>query len=149
MFRHQCRYAIGMAMTLFLWISPAMGAQSSRLETIRLKTGNQVIQAEVAKTEAERQQGLMHRKSLPANHGMLFVFDRPARSCMWMKDTPIPLSVAFINHQGIILNIEEMKPLTTDPHCSIGWIRYALEMNAQWFERHGLKPGSRIDGLPE
>ena len=108
-----------------------------------------MIHAEVAATDAQREQGLMHRKSLPENNGMLFVFDRPARSCMWMKNTLIPLSVAFIDYDGTIVNIEEMAPLTTDSHCSAGWIRYALEMNAGWFRKNGLKPGSRISGLPQ
>lgn len=117
--------------------------------TIRLKAGKQIIHAEVAATDAERERGLMYRKSLPKNSGMLFVFDRPARSCMWMKNTAIPLSVAFIDGDGVIVNIEEMAPFTTESHCSAGWIRYALEMNARWFDKNGLKPGNRIAGLPE
>ena len=100
-----------------------------RFRTVRLKAGGKIVHAEVAATDAQRERGLMYRKSLPENNGMLFVFDRPARSCMWMK------------------NIEEMEPFTTDSHCSAGWIRYALEMNAGWFRKNGLKPGSRVEGL--
>lgn len=113
------------------------------------ESGGKIIRAEVAATDAQRERGLMYRKSLPENNGMLFVFDRPARSCMWMKNTAIPLSVAFIDHEGVIVNIEEMEPFTTDSHCSAGWIRYALEMNAGWFRKNGLKSGSRVEGLHE
>ena len=114
-----------------------------------LKAGKYLIRAEVASTDAQREQGLMFRRKLPKNNGMLFVFDRPARSCMWMKNTPLPLSVAFIDADGTILNIEEMEPFTLESHCSQGWIRYALEMNKNWFSRNGIKPGSKISGLPQ
>ena len=79
-----------------------------RFRTVRLKAGGKIVHAEVAATDAQRERGLMYRKSLPENNGMLFVFDRPARSCMWMKNTAIPLSVAFIDHEGVIVNIEEI-----------------------------------------
>ena len=125
----------------------AAAAGDVRFRTVRLKAGGKIVHAEVAATDAQRERGLMYRKSLPENNGMLFVFDRPARSCMWMKNTAIPLSVAFIDHEGGIVNIEEMEPFTTDSHCSAGWIRYALEMNAGWFRKNGLKPGSRVEGL--
>lgn len=113
-----------------------------------LKAGGKSIKVEVASTEAEHERGLMYRKSLPADRGMLFDFKGPAKTCMWMKDTYIPLSVAFIDVNGKVVNIEEMKAQTTTSHCSKNWIRYALEMNAKWFSRHGVKPGSRITGLP-
>lgn len=113
-----------------------------------LKAGGKSIKVEVASTEAEHERGLMYRKSLPADSGMLFDFKGPAKTCMWMKDTYIPLSVAFIDVNGKVVNIEEMKAQTTTSHCSKNWIRYALEMNAKWFSRHGVKPGSRITGLP-
>ena len=126
----------------------AADTAGGRFDTVILHAGKKIIHAEVAATDAQREQGLMYRKSLPENNGMLFVFDRPARSCMWMKNTLIPLSVAFIDYEGTIVNIEEMIPMTTDSHCSAGWIRYALEMNAGWFSKNGLRPGSRISGLP-
>lgn len=114
-----------------------------------LKAGKHIIRAEVASTDAQREQGLMFRRKLPKNNGMLFVFDRPARSCMWMKNTPLPLSVAFIDANGTIVNIEEMDPFTLDSHCSQGWIRYALEMNQNWFSINGIRVGSKISGLPQ
>lgn len=113
-----------------------------------LRAGGTSIRAEVASTEAQHEKGLMYRKSLPANNGMLFDFKSPAKTCMWMKNTYIPLSVAFIDVNGKVVNIEEMKAMTTTTHCSKDWIRYALEMNAKWFSKHGVKPGSKITGLP-
>jgi uncharacterized protein len=91
--------------------------------------------------------GLMNRKSMPTQHGMLFVFDADARHCMWMKNTLLPLSVAFLDEQGIILNVEEMKPQTENTHCATRPARYALEMNEGWFSRRGLKAGTALKGI--
>ena len=121
---------------------------TAKMRMTTLKVGGKSIRVEVASTEAEHERGLMYRRSLAADSGMLFDFKGPAKTCMWMKDTYIPLSVAFIGTNGKVVNIEEMKPRTTTSHCSKDWIRYALEMNAKWFSRHGVKPGSRITGLP-
>lgn len=144
-------YTVFAGVLMVLPLSESFGAapDAFHFRTVSLKAGGRTVRAEVAATDAERERGLMYRKSLPENSGMLFVFDRPARSCMWMKNTAIPLSVAFIDYDGNIVNIEEMKPFTTESHCSAGWIRYALEMNAGWFGKNGLKPGSQIGGLPE
>lgn len=106
-----------------------------------------VIQAEMATTEVQRQLGLMHRKILGPNQGMMFVFDRPQQQCMWMKNTLIPLSVAFIDNKNVILNIEEMQPNTERNHCATQPALYALEMNANWFKRKGIKPGAKVEGL--
>ena len=122
--------------------------KTPRMRMTTLRAGKKSIRVEVASTEAEHERGLMYRKSLPADSGMLFDFKGPAKTCMWMKDTYIPLSVAFIDVNGKVVNIEEMKARTTTSHCSKDWIRYALEMNAKWFSRNGVKPGSRIKGLP-
>ncbi len=143
-------------------VKPSAGKQSSKtvrkqaanknkvppMRVTTLRAGGKSIRVEVASTEAEHERGLMYRRSLPADSGMLFDFKGPAKTCMWMKDTYIPLSVAFIDVNGKVVNIEEMKAQTTTSHCSKNWIRYALEMNAKWFSRHGVKPGSRITGLP-
>ncbi len=118
------------------------------MRVITLKAGGKSIRVEVASTAAEQERGLMFRKSLPADSGMLFDFKEPVKTCMWMKNTYIPLSVAFIDAKGKIVNIEEMKAKTTTSHCSKNWVRYALEMNAKWFSKYGIKPGSRIKGLP-
>jgi len=134
---------------LLPFAAPAMAESTGmNFPVTTLKAGKHLIRAEVASTEAQREQGLMFRKELPKNNGMLFVFDRPARSCMWMKNTLLPLSVAFIDANGTILNIEEMEPFTLVSHCSKGWIRYALEMNKNWFAKNGIMAGSKINGLP-
>jgi len=113
-----------------------------------LNAGMHVIKAEVASTDAEREQGLMFREKMGPNEGMLFVFPAPAAVCMWMKNTLLPLSVAFMDEQGKIINIEDMKPQTLDSHCGNKPVRYALEMNLGWFKQKGIKPGSSIGGLP-
>ncbi|MCM1129289.1 MAG: DUF192 domain-containing protein [Alistipes senegalensis] len=115
---------------------------------VSLKVGKETVRAELAATEEQRARGLMFRKRLGKNSGMLFDFGAPARVCMWMKNTLIPLSVAFIDQDGEIVNIADMAPLTTDSHCSAGWVVYALEMNRGWFSSRKIGPGSRIEGIP-
>lgn len=115
---------------------------------VSLKVGKETVRAELAATEEQRARGLMFRKRLGKNSGMLFDFGAPARVCMWMKNTLIPLSVAFIDQDGVIVNIAEMVPMTTDSHCSAGWVVYALEMNQGWFAARKVEPGSRIAGIP-
>lgn len=124
-------------------------AQQSRLPVTTLTAGMNLIRAEVASKDADRQQGLMHREKMGQNEGMVFVFDGPAQVCMWMKNTLIPLSVAFIDERGTIVNIEDMQPQTTDSHCARKPIRYALEMNQGWFKQKNIKPGMTIGGLPQ
>jgi uncharacterized repeat protein (TIGR04076 family) len=125
-------------------------AQNQRFDTIQLSAGMHLIQAEVAATDAQRQQGLMFREKMDHNAGMVFVFDAPATQCMWMKNTLLPLSVAFIDAEGKIVNIEDMQPRTLDSHCSTKAVpvRYALEMNLGWFKQKNIKPGSVIVNLP-
>ncbi len=137
---------IAAALTIAL-ASPAL-AQNVRFATTQLSAGMHLIQAEVAANDPERQQGLMHRDKMANNAGMVFVFDGPATQCMWMKNTLLPLSVAFIDANGRILNIEDMKPQTLESHCSKGPVVYALEMNLGWFKQKNIKPGSKIEGLP-
>lgn len=107
-----------------------------------------VIRAEVAIKDQERQQGLMFREKMGTNDGMLFVFDSPLRICMWMKDTLIPLSVAFLDQDGRILNIEDMTPKSLQSHCAKDLASYALEMNKGWFKDKNIKPGTKLGGLP-
>ena len=113
----------------------------------RLQIGMHIIHAEVANDEATRSHGLMGRKELAGNDGMLFVFAQPGNYAMWMKNTVIPLSVAFIDANGLILNTEEMKPLTETTHSSAGQAKFALEMNGGWFARKRIQPGDQIRGL--
>jgi uncharacterized membrane protein (UPF0127 family) len=124
------------------------GAARADLPVVQLQAGVHVIRAEVADSFGTRMQGLMHRRSLAQNAGMLFVFERPEIQCMWMKNTFVPLSVAFIDDQGAIVNIADMRPQTEDSHCASRPVRYALEMNRGWFAARGIKPGFRLKGIP-
>lgn len=130
-------------LALLLSATPLL-AQMPRLE---LTAGFHRIEAEVAATQADRMQGLMHRQNLGANQGMLFVYQEAARHCMWMKNTLLPLSVAFLDAEGRIINIRDMQPQTESNHCADAPARYALEMHQGWFARRGLKPGMSLGGL--
>lgn len=135
--------------TLLVALQPAPArAQQPQLPLVRLTAGMQVIRAEVADSFGTRMQGLMQRTSLAPNHGMLFLFDSDDRQCMWMKNTLIPLSVAFIDARGAIINIADMQPQSEESHCSARPARYALEMTQGWFRDKGVKPGIRIRGIP-
>lgn len=118
------------------------------LPTTQLKVGPHTVWAEIAATQASRSYGLMNRSSLPEDHGMLFVFDTDEATCFWMKNTPLPLSIAFIDAQGVILNIADMQPHTTDTHCPAAPMRYALEMAQGWFADHGVRAGMKVSSLP-
>ena len=133
------------AITSFWAINSAF---AQALPSINLQAGIYKIQAEVASTPASRQLGLMHRVYLPVNDGMLFVFENKAIHCFWMRNTKIPLAIAFISDDGKIINIEEMKPMSDDNHCPTAPIRYALEMNQGWFSQKGLSAGNVISGIP-
>jgi uncharacterized membrane protein (UPF0127 family) len=119
-----------------------------KLQAIKLSAGMHVIRAEVAQTPEEHSIGLMFRTSMPTNDGMLFIFDRPGQQCFWMKNTLLPLSVAFVADDGSITNIEAMKPQTLESHCSTKEVRYVLEMNEGWFAKRGIKPGMKLQGAP-
>lgn len=105
------------------------------------------IEAEVAADPENRMQGLMHRRSMAQHQGMMFVFPVAAQHCMWMKNTYLPLSVAFLDREGRILNIEDMKPHTENNHCAAKPAFFALEMNQGWFAAKGIKPGMLIGGV--
>ena len=126
----------------------ALAQQNTGLPSIELKAGIYRIQAELADTPKAREVGLMNRMSMPPNAGMLFVFEQKAGHCFWMNNTKIPLSIAFIGDDGKILNLEEMEANTTNNHCPKAAVRYALEMNKQWFSERVVVPGMVIQGLP-
>lgn len=136
----------------FAMAAPALDAraQNPPLKTVQLLAGKHAILAEVAATENQRELGLMYRDSMNVNGGMLFVFGAPAAQCMWMRNTELPLSVAFLDASGKIINIEDMQPHTLDSHCSTKAMpaRYALEMNLGWFRLRNIKPGMVIGNLP-
>jgi uncharacterized membrane protein (UPF0127 family) len=127
-----------------------VSAQDQRFGAATLTAGMHLIKAEVAATDAQRAQGLMLREAMPVNAGMVFVFDAPATQCMWMKNTLLPLSVAFIDADGRIVNIRDMQPQTLDSHCSTKGVpvMYALEMHQGWFHQKHIKPGMKIGNLP-
>jgi uncharacterized protein len=129
---------------LAAWFSAVAHAE---LPAVQLSTGMYLIRAEVADSMGTRMEGLMHRKSMPQGAGMVFVFDENATHCMWMKNTLIPLSVAFIDEAGAIINIADMQPHSEQSHCAARPARYALEMNKGWFAQRGIKPGARLRGL--
>jgi uncharacterized membrane protein (UPF0127 family) len=127
-------------------LAPAL-ASAAELPTIQLSIKGHKLMAEVATTEAERAKGLMNRFSLQPDHGMLFVFKQPQPQAFWMKNTYVPLSIAFVDAGGRILNIEDMAPRTENPHPSRGLALYALEMRKGWFAAHGIEAGDRVEGV--
>ncbi len=117
------------------------------LPTVQLTAGMHVVRAEVAADFGTRMQGLMFRESLGPNAGMLFVFDEATTHCMWMKNTLIPLSVAFVDERGQIVSISDMQPHSEQSHCAARPALYALEMTRGWFAQRGIKPGMKLGGL--
>jgi uncharacterized protein len=120
--------------------------QPQNLAATTLKVGMHSIRAQLAITPMQRQVGLMHRREMPSHEGMLFVFDEPSQQCFWMRNTLIPLSIAFLADDGTVVNLADMKPQSDDSHCSAKPVRFALEMNQGWFAKRGVKPGTRISG---
>jgi uncharacterized protein len=119
------------------------------LRTITIKVAGHPLKVEVAQKESELQKGLMFREKMPANEGMLFVFAEREYHAMWMKNTLIPLSVAFVDQDGTILNIRDMEPQTLDSHESAGPSVYAIETNKGWFREKKVKAGDKVTGLPK
>jgi uncharacterized membrane protein (UPF0127 family) len=134
---------IGALLSLAAGHAPAQGAG------IFLKVLDQRLDVEIAATQADRVRGLSQRCTLPENHGMLFVFHDPALHVIWMRNTFIPLSVAFLDERGVIINIEDMEPNTLDRHTAARPAKYALEVNRGWFDRHGVRSGMRIAGIEQ
>ena len=140
--------------SLIVWLAAchftpagAQGAAQS-LPTLTLNAGIHNITAEVATTEEQRATGLMHRETMQPNHGMLFAFEQAGQQCFWMKNTLLPLDIAFVADDGTIVNVDRMKPQTLDPHCSSRPVRFVLEMNKGWFDKRAIKPGAKITGAP-
>ncbi|GAA4408368.1 DUF192 domain-containing protein [Quisquiliibacterium transsilvanicum] len=116
------------------------------LPRVELQAGIHLISAEVAADDRSRARGLMFREHLGPSEGMLFVFESPGSQCFWMRNTKVPLSIAFLADDGSIVNVARMQPMSEDSHCSARPVRYALEMTQGWFEKRGLGPGSRLAG---
>ena len=125
---------------------PAAAQPQPTLPRVELQAGIHLIKAEVASDDRSRASGLMFRERLGPSEGMLFVFESPGRQCFWMRNTKVPLSIAFLADDGSIVNVERMQPMSEDSHCSARPVRFALEMTQGWFEKRGLGPGSRLTG---
>ena len=136
-----------LALLASVW-AHAQGEPQLDLPRVALTTGIHRIDTQVAQTPEQRAIGLMFRKEMPQHEGMLFVFEQATVQCFWMKNTILPLTAAFIADDGIIVNLADMKPQTTDSHCSAKPVRFVLEMNQGWFAKKGLKPGQRVQGEP-
>lgn len=124
---------------------PVTGAAQPRLETIKLYLGAAELTVEVADENLERQAGMMHRTTMPKNEGMLFVFPRPHQTGFWMKNTTVPLSIAYIDRASRVIEIYDLHPLNTQPVESRSTrVQYALEVNQGWFAKNGIQPGTVI-----
>lgn len=126
----------------------AQDTAQMNLPRVKLSAGMHLIDAQVAQTSDQRTIGLMFRKDMPQQEGMLFVFEQPSGLCFWMKNTVLPLTAAFVADDGTIVNLADMKPQTTDSHCASKPVRYVLEMNQGWFAKRGFKAGSKLGGVP-
>ena len=150
-FLRRARAFLTVACSLLLTIPAlAQGMEAPQMDLPRthLRVGGTNINVQIASTFNERQIGLMHRKSMPVNEGMLFVFPQSGVQCFWMKNTLLPLTAAFVADDGTIVNLADMKPQTTDSHCSTKPVRYVLEMNQGWFGKKGIKAGFKLGGAP-
>jgi uncharacterized membrane protein (UPF0127 family) len=117
--------------------------------TIVLHVGKATLNTEIASTDAQRERGLMYRQKLADNDGMIFIMPGIAPATFWMKNTLIPLSIAFLDHSGVILEIHDMKPLDeTITSSESAQIAYAIETNVHWFALNGIKPGDKITPAP-
>lgn len=147
--RTRARRLLGASLAFgWLLLACRAGVPGARLETLPLVVGNERISAEIAWSNRDREEGLMHRESMPEDHGMLFIFAEEKVLTFWMKDTPLPLSIAFADASGHIVHIADMEPESRAIVSSGVPARYALEMNRGWFERHGVYTGDVIADIP-
>ncbi|MCO4772957.1 MAG: DUF192 domain-containing protein [Deltaproteobacteria bacterium] len=133
-----------LGLSLFALRAAGCSKSESGLPVITVDVGGKRVRAEIASTDAQRARGLMYRRSMGKNDGMLFVYPTPEPLSFWMKNTYLPLSIAYIDTRGAIVHIEDMKPLTTNSHPSPKPVPYALEMNKGWFEKNGIDVGAKV-----
>jgi uncharacterized protein len=138
-----------LAAAALLLTGTAFAQKAGMLPTTTVKVGSHSLKVEVVANDADRARGLMFREKLGRDDGMLFVFPELGYHSMWMKNTLIPLSVAFIAPDGVILNILDMEPHSLDSHMSAGPALYAIETNVGWFKGKGIKAGDKVTGLPK
>jgi uncharacterized protein len=136
----------GLALAALLAAMAAWAQPQPKLPMVELSAGIHLIRAEVADTMESRSRGLMFRQQLGPNEGMLFVFQESSPQCFWMRNTVLPLSIAFVADDGTVVNIADMKPLDESSHCSAKPVRFALEMEQGWFRKRGIKAGVALQG---
>jgi uncharacterized membrane protein (UPF0127 family) len=142
---------LGLATVLLGAISTQALAQDgpqAKLPVAELTAGMHVIHAELAITPAQQATGMMFRRGMGSNEGMLFVNDDLGQRCFWMRNTLIPLTIAFVDEDGTVVNLADMAPRSDDSHCSAKPVRYALEMPLGWFSKRGFKAGLKLRGGP-
>lgn len=142
---HRLFFAMALVMSASAW---AQGQAQLNLPRTLMSVGVHQIDAQVARTPQEHAIGLMFRKEMPPNEGMLFVFKEPSKQCFWMKNTLLGLTAAFVADDGTVVNLEDMQANTTDSHCSSQPVRYVLEVNQGWFAKKGIKAGAKLSGAP-
>jgi uncharacterized protein len=142
-----CLLVLALTLVATILLVLPLAARAEPLPQTTLTVRFFQVTAEVAATPAQRAKGLMGRKSLPPNHGMLFVFESPSIQCFWMKNTPLPLTIAFMADDGKIVNFANMQPFSEQAHCSAQAVPYALEMEQGWFAKRGVLVGDVVSGL--
>ena len=120
-------------------------SQSAVALEVHFKSVSKSLDVEVANSDTKRRQGLMYRKDLAKDRGMLFLWPQSNTKCMWMKNTSLPLSVAYLSNDGVIQEIYNMIPFSEDSVCSTNSTRIALEVNAGWFKENGIAVGDKLD----
>lgn len=145
---HLSRLVLALLLPVMVLAPAAAQEPQLSLPRVKLSSGMHQIDAQVARSPQERATGLMWRREMPQHEGMLFVFEQPGVQCFWMMNTLLPLSAAFVSDDGTIVNLADMRPQTTDSHCSHKPVRYVLEMNQGWFAKRGIKAGTRLSGEP-
>jgi uncharacterized membrane protein (UPF0127 family) len=141
-------FKILLASVCLVAVTQAQNLAQMNLARTKLSAGIHLIEVQLALTPEQRSTGLMYRREMPQGEGMLFVFEQPSMQCFWMKNTLLPLSAAFVADDGTIVNLADMKPQTTETHCSEKPVRFVLEMNQGWFAKRGIKAGFKLGGKP-
>ena len=141
--------ALGLYLGAAVAVAAGLAPVNKGLPMTTLDVAGHKVATEIAATDATRATGLMNRFSLKPDTGMVFVFAQPQPLAFWMKNTFVPLSVAYIDKDGKILNIEDMAPQTEATHWSVGDALYALEMRQGWFRDKGIVAGNAVKGLPK
>ena len=140
LFQHTVFAFVGLAAPMLGW---AQEPQTD-LQRMVIQAGMFQIDTQIAQTPQQRQIGLMFRKEMPTHEGMLFIFDEPQKQCFWMKNTLLPLTAAFVDDEGVIVNTADMQPRSTDSHCSDKPVRFVLEMNQGWFAKKKIGKGYKL-----